>query len=298
MENRQDTIWDRFLSPVVRFFIDEKALKEYAESIDWDRESDRIRRADVETPSYYSSQNFHGIKGGYLNSGAAVSYDPITQYVLPPNETWIRQGLIDAIKVQPRRILDLGCGTGSTTLMLKQKFPEAEVIGLDLSPYMLVRAEDKAASANLDIHFRHGNAEKTGYPDASFDLVTASLLFHETPPAISLKILQESFRLLTTAGQVAILDGNQKTLRQTEWLNNIFEEPYINDYGAGSVDAWMGKAGFEAVQTHDLWWIHQITCGVKPIAAEEGLSQTNVRTYTPTFVGGDLEGFPAPAFRQ
>jgi ubiquinone/menaquinone biosynthesis C-methylase UbiE len=299
MAIRQDTIWERFLSPLVRLLIDEQALGEYAKSIDWDRESDRIRRADVEIPSYYSSQNFHGIEGGYLTSSAAVTYDPITQYVLPPNETWVRQGLVDAIRVQPRRILDLGCGTGSTTLMLKQRFPEAEVIGLDLSPYMLVRAEHKAEAAALDIHFRHGNAEKTGYPDASFDLVTASLLFHETPPAISLKILQETFRLLTSGGQVLILDGSQRTLRQTEWLNDVFEEPYIRDYGRGSVDAWMGTAGFEAVQTQDMWWIHQITSGVKSLSAEGGLSQMNLRNYSPkSFAEGDLQGFPAPAFEN
>jgi ubiquinone/menaquinone biosynthesis C-methylase UbiE len=69
---------------------------------------------------------------------------PVTQYVLPPNETWVRQDAIKTIGGQPRRILDLGCGTGSTTLLLKQTFPEAEVIGLDLSPYLLVMAECRA----------------------------------------------------------------------------------------------------------------------------------------------------------
>ncbi len=65
--------------------------------------------------------------------------------------------------------------------------------------------------------------------------MTASLLFHETPDAVSLEILRESFRLLVTGGQVLILDGNQKTLRQLEWLNDVFEEPYIREYAAGSV---------------------------------------------------------------
>ncbi|PIG93689.1 methyltransferase domain-containing protein [Gloeocapsopsis sp. IPPAS B-1203] len=269
---RQDTIWERFLSPIVRSFINEKELRQFYESIDWQQEAARFRRADVETPLYYSSQNFHGIERGYLNPGAAVSYDPITQYVLPPNETLIRQGLIDTIQSHPRRILDLGCGTGSTTLMLKQAFPSAEVIGLDLSPYMLVMAEHKAKTAHLDIKWRHGNAEHTGFPDASFDVVTASLLFHETPSAVSQAILQESFRLLTTGGEVLILDGNQKTLRQLDWLNNVFEEPYIRDFAAASVDAWMGAAGFGAVQTKDLWFIHQVTRGVKPIIQKEGVS--------------------------
>jgi ubiquinone/menaquinone biosynthesis C-methylase UbiE len=267
---RQDTIWEVFLSPVVRFFINEEELKRYYESIDWQQESDRFRRADVTIPAYYSSQNFHGIEKGYLNPGAAVSYDPVTQYVLPPNETLVRQGLLDRIRVKPRRILDLGCGTGSTTLMLKQAFPQAQVIGLDLSPYMLVRAEDKASKAGLDIQLRHGNAEHTGFPDASFDLVTASLLFHETPPAVTQAILLECFRLLTVGGEVLILDGSQKTLRNLDWLNNIFEEPYIRDFAAGSVDAWMGKAGFEAVQTDEIWGIHQVTRGVKPLMQETG----------------------------
>ena len=268
---RQDTLWERFLSPVVRVFIDEEGLRRYSKSIDWQKESARLRRTDVTIPAYYSSQNFHGIEGGYLNAGAAVSYDPITQYVLPPNETMVRQALIDSIQVKPRRILDLGCGTGSTTLMLKQAFPQAQVIGLDLSPYMLVRAEDKAKIANLDIQWHHGDAEKTGFPDQSFDLVTASLLFHETPPAISEAILRESFRLLTTGGEVLILDGNQKTLRHLEFLNNVFEEPYIRDYAAGSVDACMGKAGFEAVQTQDFWLIQQVSRGVKPIKEGSGV---------------------------
>jgi ubiquinone/menaquinone biosynthesis C-methylase UbiE len=291
MAVRQDTIWERFLSPVVGLLIDEEELRRYGDSIDWEKEGDRYRRDDVIIPSYYISQNFHGVTGGYLNSGAAVTYDAITQYVVPPNETIVRQALIDAIKVKPRRILDLGCGTGSTTLMLKQAFPEAEVIGLDLSPYMLVRAEDKARTAGLDIVWQHGNAEKTSFKDASFDLVTASLLFHETPDAVSLAILQESFRLLVTGGQVLILDGNQKTLRQLEWLNDVFEEPYIREYAAGSIDANMGAAGFAAVRSQDVWWINQLTSGVKPIATE------NVRQYAATSIdNNDLERLGSPAF--
>ncbi|MBF2066217.1 MAG: class I SAM-dependent methyltransferase [Calothrix sp. C42_A2020_038] len=296
MTTRQDTIWEKFLSPIFRFLIDEKALREYSESVDWEKECDYIRRPDVITPTYYSSQNFYGIKGGYLTSGAAVTYDPITQYVLPPNETWVRQGLIDAVRVKPRRILDLGCGTGTTTIMLKQTYPEAEVIGLDLSPYMLVRAQHKTNSAGVNIHWRHGDAQKTGFPDASFDLVTASLLFHETPPAISVLILRECFRLLTVGGQVVVLDGNQKTLRQLEFLRNVFEEPYIQDFSAGSVDAWMGAAGFEAVQTEDIWWIHQVTSGIKPVLSHEIATNQNVQVYTPQVIDDTgLQGFPSPA---
>ncbi|MBE9209596.1 class I SAM-dependent methyltransferase [Nostoc sp. LEGE 06077] len=296
MASGQDTIWARFLSPVVSFLIDEEKLKQYALSIDWEREISRLSSANVTIPAYYK-QNFHGIKGGYLNSSAAVSYDPITEYVLPPNETWVRQGLINAVKVQPRRILDLGCGTGSTTLMLKQAFPQAEVIGLDLSPYMLVRAEDKTITANLNILWRHGNAAQTHFPDASFDLVTASLLFHETPSAVTQAILQESFRLLVAGGQVLILDGNQKTLRQLDWLNNIFEEPYIYEYAADSLDARMGAAGFQAVRTEDIWWIHQVSSGIKPtLITGSSVQATSQRSIDSTIDNNDLEGLGSPVF--
>ena len=295
----KDTIFERFLAPLMRLAIDEEALGRLYEGIDWETAADRYRQPDLVYPEYYSSQNFHGIKGGYLNPSAAVSYDPITQYVLPPHETVVRQGLIDAVRVKPRRIIDLGCGTGSTTLMLKQAFPEAEVVGLDLSPYMLVVADMKAQKADLKIQWLHSSAESVALPDASFDLVASSLLFHETPPAVSRAILRESFRLLKVGGQVVILDGSQKTLRQTPWLTDMLEDPYINSYLAGSLDAWAGAAGFAAVQTHEHWWTNQVTQGVKPLPGED-LEQVRVAAgwnpidRAPDF-DGDLPGIPAPA---
>lgn len=298
MAVKQDTLWERFLSPVVRLLIDEEELRRYSESVDWEKDSDRFRRDDVTIPEYYSSQNFHGIERGYLNPGAAISYDAITQYALPPNETWIRQALIDGIKVKPRRILDLGCGTGSTTLMLKQAFGNAEVIGLDLSPYMLLRSFHKSQSAGLNIEWQQGNAENTSFADATFDLVTASLLFHETPSTATQAILHECFRLLVPGGQVLILDGNQKTLRQLEWLNNIFEEPYIDEYANSSTDAIMGAAGFAAVRTEDVWFTSQLTSGIKPISVEDASTQSNVKRYVPTSPDNTLDNnlsFPSPA---
>lgn len=277
MAVRKDTLFERFLAPIFsNFLLDRKALLDYQNSIDWETESDRFRNPQLIYPDYYKSQNFHGIENGYLNVGAAVTYDPITQYVLPPNETWIRQEVVNHVRCQPRRMLDLGCGTGSTTLLLKKAFPEAEVIGLDLSPYMLVVADDKARRANLSIQFRHGDAAQTGFADASFDVVTASLLFHETPPDVTIAILREAFRLLRAGGEVLILDGNQSTLRKTDWLSEIFEEPYIRDYAVGSVDAWMGAAGFGDIRTDDVWWLNQVTRGLKPILNRKpAFSQTS-----------------------
>ncbi len=276
MTVRKDTLFERYLAPLFEHvLLDRQALMDYRRSKDWEQEGDRLRNPTLIYPDYYQSQHFHGVSGGYLNPDAAVTYDAVTQYVLPPNEVWIRKSLIERIQSRPRRILDIGCGTGSTTLLLKQAFPQAEVIGLDLSPYMLLAAKDKAQAAHQSIQFVHGNGEHTGLPDGSIDLVTATLLFHETPPTVSQAILREMFRLLRVGGEVLLLDGNQAMLRHSDWLTDIFEEPYIQAYAAGSLDAWLGQAGFGAVQTEDLWLVHQISRGVKP------LDSTRVQFETP-----------------
>ncbi len=263
MATGQDTLWEKFLQPVFGFLINSEELKELSDSIDWETECDRLKDPNLRYPEYYSSQDFHGITGGYLTSGAAVTYDPVTKHALPPNEDWNREAVIKAITGNPRKILDLGCGTGSTTLMVKRAFPSAEVIGLDLSPQMLVMSDYKAQQAGLDIQWVHGMAEATKFADGEFDVVTASLLLHETPSSVSQTVLQEAYRLLKSGGKVIILDGHQKTLRNTTWLTDIFEEPYIKEYAAGSVDAWLGKAGFSQVLTEDVWWTNQLSTGVK-----------------------------------
>jgi ubiquinone/menaquinone biosynthesis C-methylase UbiE len=265
-----NTLWDRLLKPFFQtFLLDQQELEEIQAAVDWQAGASRYALPPGgHYPDYYQSQNFHGIKGGYLTQTAAVTYDPITRHVLPPHEDWVRQGLIDRIGGSPRHILDLGCGTGSQTLALKKAFPRAAVTGLDLSPFMLSVAEHKAQQGNLTIQWRSGLAEATGFPDQQFDLITAALLFHETPPAISQRILQEAFRLLTPGGQLLILDGNQDSLRQQGWLTSIFEEPYIQDYAQGDLGAWLQTAGFEAVQTESHWWVHQISQGRKPLPVQ------------------------------
>ncbi len=269
------TNWGEFWQPVVKLLINEAELNQIHRQIDWQQETSHFTDPQIIYPQYYEQQNFLGMAGSYLDSRTAVAYDRLIPYLLPPHEHLIRQGLLDRINVIPQRILDMGCGTGSTTLLLQQKFPQASITGLDLSPSMLVMAHQKAKATGLKIHWQHSSAEYTGFPSGYFDLITISLLFHETPILGTQAMIKECFRLLKGGGQVVILDSSQQLLRQIEWFTKafpevvpeIFPETYIQNvknYAAGSLDAWLGAAGFEEVRTHDLWLVHQVTSGYKP----------------------------------
>jgi ubiquinone/menaquinone biosynthesis C-methylase UbiE len=269
MGAKPESLYSRFLAPVVEnLLINHDSLRQLDDQIDWTTTTQRLTNPQVVYPHYYERSSFHGIEKGYLCKEAALSYDPITQYALPPHENWVRQGLLDAVQGFPERILDLGCGTGTLTIMLKKAFLGAEVVGVDLSPYMLTIAELKSKQQQCDIHWRHARAEVTGLQSDSFDLITIGLLFHEMPPAVTELVLKEAHRLLRVGGEIIILDGNQKVLRQTPVLTDIFEEPFIRDYAAGNLDAWLGAAGFGAVQSQDHWLVHQVTTGIKGVKAQ------------------------------
>lgn len=75
----------------------------------------------------------------------------------------------------PRRIVDLGCGSGLSTLELRRAFPSAEILGVDLSPDML-----KVAARRLpDARFQQGDA--ADFAAGDFDLVFANAVFHWVP---------------------------------------------------------------------------------------------------------------------
>jgi ubiquinone/menaquinone biosynthesis C-methylase UbiE len=68
----------------------------------------------------------------------------------------------------PKRILEIGTGTGSGAGILKASFPESEVTGVDLSPEMIRIAQAKVPG----VTFEPADAARLPFADASFDLVT------------------------------------------------------------------------------------------------------------------------------
>jgi SAM-dependent methyltransferase len=79
---------------------------------------------------------------------------------------------LESLEQPPRRALDLGTGTGSAALRLAERFPAAEVVGVDLSPAMVAEARRKTPP-ELDgrVHFEQADAAALPFGDGAFDLV-------------------------------------------------------------------------------------------------------------------------------
>lgn len=77
--------------------------------------------------------------------------------------------LVEQVGLTPgQRVLDLGAGTGTLTLMLKRAQPEAEVIGVDGDPEILAIARTKAARSGLAVRFDEAMADASPYADGSY----------------------------------------------------------------------------------------------------------------------------------
>ena len=75
----------------------------------------------------------------------------------------------------PAHVLDLGTGTGVVALALAERYPAAEVTGIDLSPGMVEEARQKLSPELAGrVRFEVGDASALEYPDGAFDLVVLS----------------------------------------------------------------------------------------------------------------------------
>ena len=108
-------------------------------------------------------------------------YDPFVKLL---GVDRLRNALLTGAAIQPgHRILDIGCGTGTLVTLIKRCYPDVEVIGLDPDPKALARAARKARRANVAVQLDQGFSNELPYPDASFDRVLSSFMFHHVEPA-------------------------------------------------------------------------------------------------------------------
>ena len=104
---------------------------------------------------------------------------------------------------QPRRILDVGSGTGYVLRKLAAALPSAaELTGIDAAPGMVRVASDQAGDERLQ--FLSGTAEQLPFPDESFDLVVSTTSFdHWTDQRAG---LAECARVLAPGGHLVLTD--------------------------------------------------------------------------------------------
>jgi ubiquinone/menaquinone biosynthesis C-methylase UbiE len=146
---------------------------------------------------------------------------------------------------RPRRVLDVGCGTGYLLRRLAARVPEArELAGIDAAPAMIETARTMASDSR--IQFATATAEKLPYPQETFDLVISTTSFDHW--ADQRAGLAECFRVLVPGGRLVLIDlfsgwlvptllagrrGKARTKRRATRL--------------------LAEAGFPAPQWHDLY---------------------------------------------
>jgi arsenite methyltransferase len=104
------------------------------------------------------------------------------------------------------RVLDLGCGAGFDTLLAAQMVgPNGKVIGVDMTPQMIVKARNNAENLGLmNVEFVLGEIEDLPIPGASVDLVISNGVFNlcsDKP-----KVLSEVFRVLEPGARLQMAD--------------------------------------------------------------------------------------------
>lgn len=165
-------------------------------------------------------------------------------------ELGIRAALVAQARIQPgESVLDIGCGTGTLTLLIKQTEPEAIVYGLDADPEILQIARKKFDQNEKAILLQQGIATCLPYASETFDCVFASLLLHHLTREAKKLALKEIFRVLKPGGELHIADFGQPRdflMQLISWGIRWFEEIYENVMGLLPIFA--SDAGFHPIQ--------------------------------------------------
>ncbi|MBE9177918.1 class I SAM-dependent methyltransferase [Oculatella sp. LEGE 06141] len=239
---------------------------------EWDAELATLQNPALVYPDYYL-RTFHAYEQGNLSWDAAMEVEVaahavharIWQDAGAEGDAMLRQSYHNLLRQQipgsPNAILDIGCSVGMSTFSLHTTYPEAQITGVDLSPYFLAIAQYRSqqrsslpsamsyASTAHAPTWIHAAAEQTGLPEASFDLVSAFLVFHELPQTAAIAILQEARRVLRPGGCFAMMDMNPKSeiyAKMPPYILTLLKstEPYLDEYFGLELEQAIYEAGF------------------------------------------------------
>lgn len=146
-------------------------------------------------------------------SAASGSYD---EHAVLQREIGDRLiGHLNFTKLEPGRILDIGCGTGYFTRLLRGKYKKAEITAFDLSDSMVATTR-KAHARRLPWHGRHlhasGDAAALPFKSGSFDLVCSNLAMQWVPEPD--QMLAEMRRVLAPGGLILFSTFGRRTLSE------------------------------------------------------------------------------------
>jgi len=175
----------------------------------------------LQLPRYHAAVDIHLQPGGYHTEftdddvAAGVVYDKgINLYMggaLGAENNLMGDILLAYLRekhpnFRPKKILDLGCAIGNSSVVWARAFPEAEVYGIDVAAPVLRYAHARAEALGVPVHFSQQNAEKTDFAEGSFDLVLSHIVLHETSKSALPRILGECHRVLEADGLMLHLE--------------------------------------------------------------------------------------------
>lgn len=219
-----------------------------------------------EPPRYVTALDIHCMPGGYCSeacpediSVGAVYDRGVYLYSMGytgPNNDDMGRSVVNYLKrhmpgFKPRRVLDMGCTVGHSTLPYKELFPDAEVWGIDVGGPCVRYAHARAAAMGLEVNFAQMNAEETSFPDEHFDLVVSHILLHETSGKAMPRVFAEGYRVLAPGGLMIHADlppfdlmdpFTQFILDNETWYNN---EPFWGAMRDMDQFVLAEKAGFD-----------------------------------------------------
>lgn len=259
----QELLWDSVASSIDRQLPE---LIEKARELSASAKGALVMPEGFTAPRYITTLDIHCMPGGYCGE---VAQDDISVgalydrgvylysmgYTGPDNDD-LGRSVVNYLKrhmpdFKPRRILDMGCTVGHSTLPYKELFPDAEVWGIDVGGPCVRYAHARAAGMGLEVNFAHMNAEETTFPDEHFDLVVSHILLHETSGKAMPRIFNEAHRVLAPGGLMIHADlppfdlmdpFTQFILDNETWYNN---EPFWGAMRDMDQFALAQKAGFD-----------------------------------------------------
>ncbi len=221
---------------------------------------------DIELPRYLTAVDIHCMPGNYTTDltdddvFAGALYDrSVYLFVmggLGPYNQDVGETLAAHLKKEfpdfkPKRILDMGCAIGHSTLPYCDAYPDAEVHAIELGAPMLRYGHARAESLGKAVHFSQQNAQSTDFPDGHFDLIVSHILMHETSNKAAPRILKETHRLLSKGGISLHCEGppwdRMSPFEATvlDWDTHYNAEPYIGKFHELDPVKLMTDAGFK-----------------------------------------------------